>query len=130
MNFSAKDLDLLGRARTVSLTSSHRFRHGAVLVAHGKVQSVGINYTRNNPRNVQFRSDSSTHAEVAALNAIRGETKGMTMFVVRSRKNGETAQSRPCNNCQKAIIKAGVKRVVYTTDQVLVYGVWYPGIHA
>lgn len=120
---------MLDRAKTVAATSSHRFQHGAVLTAHGKVQAVGVNVSRNDPRNVQYpKKDSSVHAEVAALNAIRGDTKGLTLFVARRKKNGEAAESRPCEACQKAIIKAGVKRVVYTTDSVLTYGVWEPRV--
>jgi deoxycytidylate deaminase len=125
MNLSAKDRTMIYRAQMVAATSNHRFQHGAIITDHGKVRAVGVNFARNDPRNVEI-PDSSVHAEIAALNSIRGNSQGLTLYVARQRKNGDAAQSKPCVSCQQKIEKAGIKRVVYTTDEQFTYGVWYP----
>ena len=129
MNLSSKDFIMINRAMWVAATSNHRFQHGAILTDHGKVRAVGINFSRNNPKNVEFpKVESSVHAEIAALNSVRGDKRGMTLYVARRRKNGYEAQSKPCLACQKVIEEAGIKRVVYTTDEILTYGVWHPAV--
>ncbi len=53
----------------------------------------------------------SMHAEKHALG--RCDANGATIYVARN-KNGNDRLSKPCSNCQKAIVSAGVKQVVYT----------------
>ena len=57
----------------------------------------------------------SVHAEVAAMNKVNPDhLRGATVFVARmGRKNGP-ALSRPCDRCHKALVKAGVRQVIYT----------------
>lgn len=70
---------------------------GAVVVKNGKV--VGKGY---------HRQAGTPHAEVNALDAAAGETKGSTLYVTLE----------PCNHigrtqpCTKAILNSGIKRVV------------------
>lgn len=58
------------------------------------------------------------HAEVKAIRqaqALIGEDlSGTVLYVARSYKSGEPAMSKPCVDCEKAIIEAGIKKVVYT----------------
>lgn len=118
---------MLNRACVLAHTSTHRFQHGAILTDHRKVRAVGVNFARNDPKNVEV-PDSSVHAEVAVLNAVRGNAQGLTLYVARLLKNGVAAQSKPCPACQKVIEEAGVKRVLYTTDEYFAYGVWFPAV--
>jgi deoxycytidylate deaminase len=93
-----------------------RHRHGAVVVKGGRVLSIGINKHRNDPENIQksiVKASCSVHAEVDALSRI-SNAKGATIYVARVAKNGETALSRPCNNCWTAIQNSGIRKVVFT----------------
>lgn len=95
-----------------------RYRHGAIIVKNGAVISTGINRSVNNPFQVQSpETQSSIHAEVAALNSCRKtDLTGATIYIARICKDGSQAMSKPCMNCQKALIARGVKKVYYTID--------------
>lgn len=38
------------------------------------------------------------------------------MYVARVAKDGSTRMARPCPRCMRAMYEAGVREVVYTTD--------------
>lgn len=38
------------------------------------------------------------------------------MYVARVARDGSTKMARPCSKCMKALYEAGVREVVYTTD--------------
>lgn len=121
---SQRDRRNLDRAIELAKLSDCRYRHGAVIVKHGKTVSVGINATINDPR---FLDDptaaihAAIHAEVAALNAIRKvDLRGATIYVARVSKRGEPMMSMPCARCQKALTARGVKKIVYTIDHMVV----------
>lgn len=58
------------------------------------------------------------HAEERAIRnaqALVGEDlSGMVLYVARSYKNGKPAMSKPCDNCDRLIREAGIKKVIYT----------------
>lgn len=115
---SAKDRRRLDQAIKVAENSECRKRHGAVLTAGGRVLSVGINTNRNDPLIIgEAQLKNSIHAEVAALRAWGGTgLKNATIYVARLGKAGDPVYSKPCENCQKALKDAGVKKVIYTID--------------
>ena len=45
------------------------------------------------------------------------DLSGMVLYVARSYKNGEPAYSAPCSKCQKLIVEAGIKKVIYTVGE-------------
>jgi len=51
------------------------------------------------------------HAETRA---IRKCGRGAILFVARSKANGEWANAKPCDNCERALRLKGVKKVYYT----------------
>lgn len=89
-----------------------------MLTAGGRVLSVGINTNRNDPLIIgEAQLKNSIHAEVAALRAWGGTgLKNATIYVARLGKAGDPVYSKPCENCQKALKDAGVKKVIYTID--------------
>ena len=116
MNLSNKERAMLGRAIEVARLSTCWQQHGAVLEDHGKVLAVGCNRYRNDPDNVvDPKTEGSYHAEVAALRSYTGSTKGATLYVARLSRSG-VLFSRPCDNCRRAIIDAGIRKVIYTGD--------------
>lgn len=57
----------------------------------------------------------SEHSEIAAIRlAGRVDLSGCVMYVSRVTKRGE-AMSKPCDACYDAIVRAGIKKVIYTT---------------
>lgn len=110
--------DMLGKATDLAKLSSSKFRHGAIIVKSGRVLAVGINRDTNHPDIVTDPlTGSSIHAEVAALKACKkSDLKGATIYIARVGKMGQQAMSKPCINCQKALIEAGIDRVYFTIN--------------
>lgn len=79
-----------------------------------KFVSSAPNRWRNNPRNCP--DDASIHAEVAAIRATKANLKDCTIYISRVNARGELRISRPCPDCMKAIIDAGIRRIVYTNS--------------
>lgn len=98
--------------------SDCRHKHGAVVVKNGNILSFGTNIHRElNPADAQdidyFKSNASVHAEVAALRQV-ADPRGCTVYVARVMADGSAGLSKPCVRCEKYLIGAGVKRVVWT----------------
>lgn len=95
------DERFLKMASGVALTSKCRFKHGAVVVHHGKVLASSPNVSKNNPLNVDHKH-CSIHAEVRALRKA-GFPKRATVYVARINNLGEERFSKPCNGCMSLI---------------------------
>lgn len=109
----------LKRAAAVAARSSMNHRHGCVIVNKaGEVVSEGFNNTF-----VHMYHKFSTHAEVACLSKMKHNKKVLSeceMYVVRIGTEGmgnPLKYSKPCTGCTKAIIKSGIKRVYYSTNE-------------
>lgn len=98
----------LALASCEALKSPETFRLGAVVLRRSCVLAAGHN------RNLNAYGLSSIHAEMDALWKVH-VPKNTTVVVVRLRKDGTWACSRPCAACEKALKKARVSRVIYTT---------------
>lgn len=100
---SAKDQRFLQMAAGVATQSKCRFRHGCVLVKHGKILSASPNIFRNNVHNMGDNwAHSSIHSEIATLKRA-GFPRRATLFVARINASGEIRISKPCYNCQEVI---------------------------
>lgn len=105
----------LKRISRYALDSDCYQKHAAACVKGGRILSVGINKNTAPGRQWLDGVPCSEHAEVAALRQIK-DTRGVTLYVSRVRKDGSSGYSRPCANCQKYIAESGIKKVVYTDD--------------
>lgn len=106
-----------------------KWRLAAVIVKGGSVQSMGLSKLRSNPAVCDFtehgvRERVSVHAEIDALKRC-GNPKGAVLYIARIGRSDNIAMAKPCKHCQKALVNAGIKRVVYTINNVE-YGVWPP----
>lgn len=101
MVLTKKDERFLKMASGVALTSKCRFKHGAVVVRHGKVLASSPNLNKNNPLHVSHEH-CSIHAEVRALRKAR-YPKRATIYVSRVNGQGEERLSKPCNDCMSLI---------------------------
>lgn len=103
-------------------------RHGAVVVKAGSVISSGVNSYANDPimfpvrhfnggktPHFERRASLSVHAEVAAMKRASPEQlKGAVLYVARVTKDGFIGNSAPCAQCASELLKAGIKKVIYT----------------
>lgn len=114
---SRKQRSFLDIAVRMAESSEVSFRHGAVIVRGGSVLSVGVNKWKNVfPLDIpcpEYNPNISIHAEVDALSRC-ADPRGATIYIARVNKSGKERMSRPCIDCEKALIKAGIKKVIYT----------------
>lgn len=91
-------------------------RHGAVVVKSGRPVALGVNKWKNRDMLQSpdgYNPNLTVHAEIDALSRV-ADARGAVVYIARVSKNGEEQFSRPCNNCAKALVEAGVKKIVYT----------------
>lgn len=81
------------------------FRHGAVAV---RDDGVSVHSYNGFPGPPLF----SAHCEARL---VRKLDKGATVYLVRTLKNGDWANTMPCAACQRALKRAKVKKLYYTT---------------
>lgn len=98
-------------AAGVALTSKARFKHGAVVVRHGKVLAVSPNILKNDPKHCPVES-CSVHAEVAAMRKA-GWPKRVHLYVARVNSHGDVRLSKPCEDCE-AILEVHKVKVFWT----------------
>lgn len=95
----------------VALESRCKFRHGAIVVKHGKILGSSPNLYKNDPKYVDWEY-SQVHAEIAALKKA-GWPSRVTVYVARVNGFGQRRLSKPCANCQAVLDSYRVK-VIWT----------------
>lgn len=106
-----------------------RVKIGAYVASHTHCGlGCGHNQRKTHPR--QYAANKRTgrqierpclHAEIAAIMDAQEHGclplgKPYTMYVARLNRNGMWANCMPCAACHSEIVRAGIKRVVYTTE--------------
>lgn len=117
-SLSRKQRSFLDIAVRMAESSDVSTRHGAVVVRGGSVLAVGVNKWKNfyppvSVINSEYNPNISIHAEVDALSRC-SDARGATIYIARVNKKGDERMSRPCIDCEKTLIEAGVKKVIYT----------------
>ena len=105
----------LSAAIQAAMTDAQRnspYQLGAAISYRSTVVSTGFNRRKTHPRSPhQYKW---LHAEMdAIIKARRNPIDGLTMYVVRIRKDGTYGNSKPCRECVQAIRDAGLKTVVF-----------------
>jgi deoxycytidylate deaminase len=105
-------------AAKIAQKSVMEHKHGSVIVMDNNIIGTGFNYLYEH-----MCHKKSIHAEVDALLNVKGRRRNMLgdaeMYVVRIGKKSMDCPlkySRPCNDCQKAIMKYGIRKVYYSTS--------------
>lgn len=117
----------LEMARTISLQSKFEtYKIGAVIKIKGRIVATGCNSYKTHPKqkiynqhraNFDENAKHFTHAEVAALNKVKGaDLKNAELFIYRTVSDGSAKMCRPCAGCMKAIKDSGIKVIHYTTS--------------
>lgn len=108
---------LIERSIKVAQGSLYRWKHGAVVAKNNKVVGFAPNKFRNAPT-VDERN-ATVHAEAAVIKELLKnypDLKGTTIYIARVSKAGVPTISRPCSNCMKTIVAAGIREIVYTNE--------------
>lgn len=116
---SKRDRARLDITSKTAMNSICRSKHGAAIYKSGRLLSIGINTSKLNNDYVNWTENCpvpSEHAEMSAIRQAKGDLTGAVMYVSRVNRQGNEMMSRPCNNCHKAIVAAGIKMVVYTVS--------------
>ena len=107
----------LRRAAKIAFKStSIAHKHGCVIVKDGEIISEGYNH-----RKIHLYHKCSVHAEIDALYKCpkRKSLQECEMYVVRigpASLGYPLKYSKPCPDCSKAIEKAKIKKVFYSTN--------------
>ena len=119
-----KDKRFISIAKEVSNLSDYKkVKIGAVIVLKREIISVGYNKHKSHPImkvfNKKYRGfttkENNLHAEMDALMKCKHlDIDGATIYIYRELKNGSLGNCFPCPACQRRIITAGIKRIVYT----------------
>lgn len=110
---SNTDISFLAATAKFALTSTYRFRMGALLVKSGRVLGGDVNVPKISPSTPPNRV--STHAEIRVLKNTRN-VRGATLYVARLRSKDIPALAKPCSWCMQEILDSGISRVVFTTN--------------
>jgi deoxycytidylate deaminase len=84
----------------------------AFILRRGKVVEVGYNRKRFKGSDVW-----TFHAEEAALRKAGRRAKGAWLIVIRIKKDGTYGLAEPCPRCKVMIGRAGIARVMYSSEQ-------------
>ncbi len=110
--------DIFERVTVLAKKSAMTHKHGAIIVRNNEIIAEGINHMAP-----FLMHNYSVHAEIDALCKIKGRNKKYmeecTLLVVRigpQSKDYAFKMSKPCKNCEAAILKCGIKRVFYSVN--------------
>lgn len=132
-----KELYYLQIAKTVSQRSPCiRRQYGAVIVINDAIVSTGYNGTArgvincfevgcikeilNLPHGAFYEDCPAVHAEEnAILNAARhgAQVFGGVLYIAGQDLKGNLVEAMPCDRCKRAIINAGIEKVVILTKE-------------
>ena len=119
-----KDEKKISIAREVSnMKKNKKVKIGTNIIQKREIISDGNNKHKSHPimkkKKKKYRGfntkESNIHAEMNALMKCKHiNIKGATIYIYRELKDGSLGNCFPCPACQRRIITAGIKRIVYT----------------
>lgn len=112
-------------------SSSKTSKHGCGILSGGRITSFAVNQPMRNM--VDGQVTNCLHSEVAAIrkviinikkgktaSTVRRKMKRKTIVIVRANLNAKSnrhfSMSAPCKNCMKYIRQAGLKKIVFSTN--------------
>jgi len=87
----------------------------AILYRNKSIIKITTNSKKTHPKfGRRYRNGISNYHLHAEQSACRFAKPGDTLIVMRFLANGNPSMAKPCIHCQKAIEKAGIRKVTYT----------------
>lgn len=108
-------------ARYFAEKSEEKKKHGAIVVKSGRVVGSGFNKFKNHPDLIPenlIKVHCSRHAEEVAIHEAGKNAKGAILYVARVNNQGIDRNSKPCEECSKLIKNSGIKKVIYTVEEI------------
>ena len=119
-------------AKIAEANDDSNIRFAAAVVYRNKIVSIGYNRNKSHPFQAKYAKNPEAiylHAEVHAIkNALRElsveELKNTELYISRVKKPAAGDKhfvwglSKPCAGCARAIAEFGIKRTIYTCDEV------------
>lgn len=106
-------------ARVAMHSNCVNYRHGCIIINRktGEILASGCNHYTNKINNY-----FTCHSEIDALQKVRWipkcERKNLDLYVVRIGQNNDSLKfSKPCSGCAEAIMKFGIRKIFYSTDE-------------
>lgn len=96
-----------------------KYHHIAIVLKGRKPIVIGVNKAKSHPaiKKFPYGKHESIHAELdACIKLGMTDCSDYTMFVVRIRKDGSLANSKPCKGCQFVLNQLNFKKVIYSAD--------------
>lgn len=118
---SKKDVSYLNIARSLAEKSEEKKKHGAVVIKSGRVVGYGFNKFKNHTDYIPedlIKVHCSRHAEEVAIKIAGNNAKGAILYVARVNNQGIDRNSKPCKICAKLIKESGIKKVIYTMEEI------------
>jgi deoxycytidylate deaminase len=114
MNQTDRGFSVAFAAALLSTAPRAGLKLGAALYSGSRLLSVGANRWHSHPASNNTGFCRSLHAENVAL--LRRQhfdrpSGRLTLFVARRLADGSIGNSKPCGNCLKLCVEAGISRV-------------------
>lgn len=112
-------------AKKMALKSAHKYRHSSLLIKRNRIIDIGINQEKTHSKAPAYYSDKNRrlHSEAHAILGNKLEDlKGTTILNVRVDNDGKLKLSKPCHVCLPLIQAAGIKHIIYTTNDGVLEG--------
>ena len=113
--FLEESIQFLKKVATDSLVS---YKHAAALISNNIIYSFGKNKFLKEIKINNISYYKTMHAEINVFEKLPKTKKfhGMDILVIRINKNHVLKNSRPCNQCIEKLLKLGIRKVYYSTD--------------
>lgn len=119
-------------AKIAEANDGSNVRFAAAVVYRNKIISIGYNRMKSHPFQAKFAKNSESiylHAEIHAIkNALRElpveDLTKCELYIARVKRPQSYADNfiwglaKPCIGCERAIAEFGIKRTIYTCDDV------------
>ena len=119
---------ILDLAVDVARSSPSRKQVGALLLNKNKVVCHAVNLdTKTHPKQANYAKRAGRkqkiylHAEIAALIKCRTECDTIVVARLGGHSHNELRNAKPCPVCSLALEEAGIKHIIYSTDDGFLY---------
>ena len=124
-------------AKIAEANDGSNVRFASAIVYRNKIISVGFNHKKSHPFQKKYAKNSEAiylHAEVHAIkNALREfpveELTKCELYIARVKRPQSFSDkfiwglAKPCIGCERAIVEFGIRRTIYTCDEIGKYEV-------
>jgi len=119
-------------AKIAEANDSSNIRFASAVVYRNKIISVGFNRKKSHPLQAKFAKNEHAvflHSEIAAIkNALREipveDLNKCELYITRVKRPKSHSEgfiwglAKPCCGCERAIFEFGIRRTIYTCDEI------------